>query len=171
MLAKNLLQTYIIDIVIIMQPKIGQLRMTRFCSKLLLITLLFPPASVASISIACSMPDVESMPMAHPMSEEPVDSAHACCTMPEPETACELEIVADTFTCCDEVRISRDHGMLLTTPIPRYSASDMSLAERAISSDQTVDTMSISRIASAYQLSYLKVSSPPLRSLLRTYLI
>ena len=171
MLAKNLLQTYIIDIVIIMQPKIGQLRMTRFCSKLLLITLLFPPVSAASIFMACSMPEMESMPMAHPMSAEPVDTAHACCTMPEPERACELEIVADAFTCCDDVRISLDQGLLLITPIPRYSASDMSLAALAISSDQTVDTMSISRIASTYRLSFLKVSSPPLRSLLCTYLI
>ena len=145
--------------------------MTRICSKLLLITLLFPPVSVASISMACSMPDTKSMPMAHPMPGELVDTAHACCTRPEPETACELEIVADTFTCCDEVRVSRDQGMLLATQIPRYSASDMSLVALAISSDQTVDTMSISRIAPAYQLSFLKVSSPPLRSLLCTYLI
>ena len=146
--------------------------MTQFCTLLLFITLLFPPVTAASVSMACSMTDRDATLMDY-TSVEPVDGPHACCTMPDPEATCKLEIVSDAYTCtcCDEVRIARGQGVLLTIPIPRYNGSDMSLPALTVSTEQTVDTISISRIAPAHSLSFLNDLSPPLRILFCTYLI
>ena len=146
--------------------------MTQFCTFLLLITLLFPPVTAASVSMACSVTDRDATLMDY-TPEEPVDGPHACCTMPAPEATCKLEIVSDSYTCtcCDEVRIARGQGVLLTTPIPRYDGTDMSLPALTGSTDQTVDSKSISRIAPAHSLSFLNDLSPPLRILFCTYLI
>ena len=148
--------------------------MTRFCTILLLITLLFPPVTVASISMVCSMSDMETAPMSHPMehaSEEPMDASHACCPMPEPEAACDVAFVAAAYTCCDDVQISRDQEQPRMLPISRYNASDISQAALVVSTDLSVDVLSIPRIVSAHTLSFLENPSPPLQSLLCTYII
>ena len=148
--------------------------MRHFFTTLLLIALLFPPGSLASITMACSMPEMMDMVMSQgheQMSNVPSDAAHACCPAPAPEKPCEATTLGDAYQCCDEERTSREQSLHRVMPIPRRDASDLSLLFSAVSKDLPIDATSVPRLTPPRTITFLDSTSPPLQVVLCTHII
>ena len=104
-------------------------------------------------------------------SEERMDATYVCCIMPEPENACDVAFIAEAFTCCDEVQVARDQSRHRVMPVSRYDASDLSHAALDVVTDFSIAALLVTRIVPMYPFSFIEDPSPPLRSLLCTYLI
>lgn len=140
---------------------------TRFVIGLLVISLICPPLTAASIAMVCAMPEM-NLPMGeHPM-DETRDADHSCCTMPEVGQDCEIPALAFT-TCCDDIPVTHHQDVTRTLPVSRYDTSLTALATMAFSSGLPVVLTAPPQYRDT-SVFYPDVS-PPLRTLLCTYLI
>lgn len=142
----------------------------RFLIGLLTLSLLFPPVTVASITLACldmEEATAESMPMDHAMMD---DETHACCpSMPEEGDDCAQPVAATS--CCPDVQVVNHQHLDRLSPLTRYVVSiSLTPALSFITADPTGLPV-LRKHTSGREAPVYDEAPPPLRALLCTYLI